>query len=242
MAAEALVDWLATDPTGSGDLDALIIGDLNSYDKEDPIDAIRAAGYTDLVHAFEGEFAYSYLFDGQLGYLDSGLASETLAPQVTGTTVWHINADEPDLIDYDMSFKSNTQDALYSPDAYRSSDHDPVIVGLDLLAFGFEGLEPPVAETNTARAGSMVPVKFDLDVDPGSGVLFEPLQVYACEAWPFGDSDDAVSGDGAGLRYDPADDQYVFNWKTDSAWAGECKALVVTLQDGSYVIAEFEFR
>ena len=40
LAAEALVDWLATDPTGSGDGDVLIIGDLNSYDKEDPIDAI----------------------------------------------------------------------------------------------------------------------------------------------------------------------------------------------------------
>jgi uncharacterized protein len=43
-------------------------------------------------------------------------------------TVWHINADEPDLIDYDMTFKQDAQDALYAPDAYRSSDHDPVIV------------------------------------------------------------------------------------------------------------------
>ncbi len=34
----------------------------------------------------------------------------------------------------------------------------------------------------------------------------------------------------------------LFNWKTDSDWAGECKALVVTLEDGSYLIAEFEFR
>ena len=45
-AAEALVDWLATDPTGSGDEDFLIIGDLNSYDKEDPIDAILAGADT----------------------------------------------------------------------------------------------------------------------------------------------------------------------------------------------------
>ena len=45
-AAEALVDWLAGDPTGSGDPDFLIIGDLNSYDKEDPIDVadVGAAG------------------------------------------------------------------------------------------------------------------------------------------------------------------------------------------------------
>ena len=39
---EALVDWLATDPTGSGDPDFLIMGDLNSYAQEDPIDAIKA--------------------------------------------------------------------------------------------------------------------------------------------------------------------------------------------------------
>ncbi|MGZ8753954.1 MAG: ExeM/NucH family extracellular endonuclease, partial [Acidimicrobiia bacterium] len=48
-AAEALVDWLAGDPTGSGDGDFLIIGDLNSYDKEDPIDVLKAGGYQDLL-------------------------------------------------------------------------------------------------------------------------------------------------------------------------------------------------
>ncbi|MEZ4593281.1 MAG: ExeM/NucH family extracellular endonuclease [Chloroflexota bacterium] len=140
-AAQALVDWLAADPTGSGDPDALIIGDLNSYDKEDPIDAILAGpddllgtedDYTDLAFAFGGEFAYSYVFDGQLGYLDYALANSSLAEQVTGATEWHINADEADLLDYDTSFKLPAQAALYQPDAYRASDHDPVIIGLSL--------------------------------------------------------------------------------------------------------------
>jgi predicted extracellular nuclease len=130
-AAEALVDWLADDPTGSSDTDFLIIGDLNSYDKEDPIDALLAGGYTDLVHTFRGEDAYSYVFDGQTGYLDYALASADVLGEVTGTTEWHINADEPDLIDYDTTFKGPNQDAIYAPDAYRSSDHDPVVVGLD---------------------------------------------------------------------------------------------------------------
>ena len=130
-AAEALVDWLATDPTGSGDADYVIVGDLNSYDKEEPIDAIVAGGYTDLLYAFRGEDAYSYVFDGQTGYLDYALTSANLLPQVTGATEWHINADEPDLLDYDTSFKGPNQDAIYAPDAYRSSDHDPVVVGLD---------------------------------------------------------------------------------------------------------------
>ncbi len=75
LAAQALADWLATDPTGSGDPDVLIIGDMNSYAKEDPIVALQNAGYTDMVAAFGAPNAYGYVFDGQLGYLDHALAN-----------------------------------------------------------------------------------------------------------------------------------------------------------------------
>jgi predicted extracellular nuclease len=128
--AQELVNWLATDPTGSEDADVLIIGDLNAYDKEDPIDVLVAGGYADQILAYRGEHAYSYVFDGQIGYLDHALANGDLTEEITGVTVWHINADEPDLIDYDMSYKADAQDAIYAPDPYRSSDHDPVIAGL----------------------------------------------------------------------------------------------------------------
>ncbi len=131
-AAQAIVDHLAGDPTESGDPDQLIIGDLNSYDHEDPIDALVAGGFTDLVEKFGGEYAYGYVFNGMVGYLDHALSTPSLTPQVTGAAEWHINADEPDILDYDMSFKPNPIDALYAPDPYRSSDHDAVLVGLDL--------------------------------------------------------------------------------------------------------------
>jgi predicted extracellular nuclease len=130
LAAQALVDWLASDPTGSGDADFLILGDLNAYDKEDPIAALTAGGYTDLLRQFIGEMAYTYTFDGQLGYLDYALASPSLLPQVTGVTTWHINADEADLLNYDMTYKLPAQDALYEPNAFRAADHDPVVLGL----------------------------------------------------------------------------------------------------------------
>lgn len=155
-AAEALVDWLATDPTGSGDDNFLIIGDLNAYDKEAPIDAIKAGSdgisgtdddYTDMIFEFQGEDAYSYVFDGQTGYLDHALAGAGLVDQITGVTVWHINADEPDLIDYDMSFKLDAQDALYAADPFRASDHDPVIVGLNLAS----AVENPATVINEIR-------------------------------------------------------------------------------------------
>jgi predicted extracellular nuclease len=131
-AAAALADWLVTDPTNSADPDYLIIGDLNSYDEEDPIVKLQSSGFVDMVKQFGGEKAYSYVFDGQVGYLDYALASSVLSQQVTATSVWQINADEPDILDYDTSFKKDAQDALYAADAFRSSDHDPVIVGLDL--------------------------------------------------------------------------------------------------------------
>ena len=159
-AAKALADWLDDDPTASGSNRKLIIGDLNSYDKEDPIDAILAAGYTDLVAEFGGELAYGYVFDGKVGYLDHALANEELAPLVTGATEWHLNADEPSLIDYDLSFKQDAQDALYAPDPYRSSDHDAVVVGLALDAVAPEltvtlspnVLRPPNHEYVTVEA------------------------------------------------------------------------------------------
>ncbi|MGB5936958.1 MAG: ExeM/NucH family extracellular endonuclease, partial [Ornithinimicrobium sp.] len=132
-AALALADWVAADPTGSAERDVVVIGDLNAYDKEDPIVALGDAGFVDLLAAEQGELAYSYVFDGQLGYLDYGLANPTAAEQVSGAAVWHINADEASLLDYDTEFKKDPQDAIYAPDPYRSSDHDPVVVGLDLV-------------------------------------------------------------------------------------------------------------
>ena len=132
-AAQALAEWLATDPTHQGTADrSLIIGDLNSYDKEDPIQALKDAGYTDLIYKFQGEDAYSYVFDGQLGYLDHALASAGLVADITGASPWNINSDEPSIIDYDMTYKAPAQDALWAPDPYRSSDHDPVLVGIHM--------------------------------------------------------------------------------------------------------------
>jgi hypothetical protein len=132
-AANTLTTWLAGNPTGTGDPDILIMGDLNSYAQEDPITAIKNAGYSNLIQDRLGLSAYSYAFDGQWGYLDHALATPALAAQVTGIVEWHTNADEPSVLDYNTEFKTSGQIAsLYSADRFRSSDHDPVIVGLDL--------------------------------------------------------------------------------------------------------------
>ena len=140
-AATALVNHLETDPTSSGDPDFLIIGDLNAYAMEDPIAAITGAGYTDLIDAFGGPSSYSFVFDGQLGYLDHALANPTLLASVTGVTEWHINADEVNVLDYnddiqdpgEASFERKSSALpIYEANGFRSSDHDPLVIGLGL--------------------------------------------------------------------------------------------------------------
>lgn len=151
-AAQAMVDWLA-DPAVFGDVEkVLIIGDLNSYDKEDPINAIKRGAddldgtnddFLDMIHEKQGDEAYGYVYDGQTGYLDYALANLAMADIILDVNFWHINADEPDIIDYDNSFKPAEQAALlYAPDLYRSSDHDPVIVTLSFAKY------PPVISSD----------------------------------------------------------------------------------------------
>jgi len=132
-AAQALVSWLQSDPTHSGDADFLVIGDLNSYAKEDPVAAIESGGYVNLVNRFEGKNAYSYVFDGLSGTLDHAFASNSLASQVSDVSSWHINADEPSVLDYNEENKSSQQKIeLYSANPFRASDHDPMIIELNL--------------------------------------------------------------------------------------------------------------
>ena len=113
----------------AGDSDVLVIGDLNSYGKEDPIELFANAGVADQIARFNGEEGYSYVFDGESGYLDHALANSSMAAQITGANEWHINADEPFVIDYNTEFKP--QD-LYTSGPYKASDHDPVVIGLNL--------------------------------------------------------------------------------------------------------------
>lgn len=128
-AAAALADWVKTDPTGSGDADYLVIGDMNAYNLEDPIEAMREGGLVNLLDG-PGE-PYSFVYASQSGALDHALATASLAGQVAEAIEWHINADEPTAIDYNLEFDRDPS-LFDGTTPYRFSDHDPVLVGLDL--------------------------------------------------------------------------------------------------------------
>ncbi|WP_322022555.1 ExeM/NucH family extracellular endonuclease [Burkholderia sp. BCC1977] len=132
-AAERVAGWLATSPTGAAADGVLLIGDLNSYAKEDPLRALESRGYANLVARFAGHAGYSYVFRGEAGNLDHALATSPLAARVKAVHAWHINADEPLALQSVPDYKTPAQRAAYyAPDAYRSSDHDPVVIDLAL--------------------------------------------------------------------------------------------------------------
>ena len=121
--ANSVLNHYDSDSYYYGDKDILIMGDLNAYAMEDPITVLREGGMIDLHRAFHADSSYSYVYHGQAGYLDHALCNETLYPHVTGIVAYHINSDESDSYAYD---KSSDQSM------FRSSDHDPVLVGLRL--------------------------------------------------------------------------------------------------------------
>ncbi|RKU03986.1 endonuclease [Burkholderia sp. Nafp2/4-1b] len=136
-AAAKLADWLAGTPTGVAGQGTLLIGDFNSYTYEDPIRLLESRGYRNLVSRWIGANAYSYVYNGEAGYLDHALASLPLASHVKAVHEWHINADEPLALQYTLAYKSaEQQKTYYAPDAYRSSDHDPVLIDIALPGGG----------------------------------------------------------------------------------------------------------
>ncbi len=124
-AAKALTAWLNTNPTGHATELKLIMGDLNAYRQEQPLQQLAQDGWLHLAKA--GEIHTSYVFKGRSGSLDHALASPALQQKLQQFSHWHINADEPEVLDYNMEHKSKAQiESWYQPDPYRSSDHDPL--------------------------------------------------------------------------------------------------------------------
>ncbi|MDH5504382.1 MAG: ExeM/NucH family extracellular endonuclease [Acidimicrobiia bacterium] len=176
-AAQAIVDFLATDPTGSGDSDFLIIGDLNAYAMEDPVTTIEAGGYIDLIERDLGtggfvDGAYSFNFFSQSGYLDHGLASGSMAAQVSDANFWHVNADEPSGLDYN----NFNQPGLYTDAEFRSSDHDPVVIGLSLKT------AKDLKETTALELGALLPTG-NGDDDQAIGIAIDRINKSLNPAW-----------------------------------------------------------
>jgi 5'-nucleotidase len=131
--AQALAAFADTVSKSAGTEKVFLLGDFNSYAAEDPLKVLADAGYVNLGKA-TGK--HSYAFSGLVGSLDHILASPEAAETVTGADIWNINSVESVALEYSR-FNTNVTN-YYAPDAYRSSDHDPILIGLDLSPAGAE--------------------------------------------------------------------------------------------------------
>jgi sugar lactone lactonase YvrE len=118
---------------------------------------------------------------------------------------------------------------------------------------GAGGFLPPLGDPstiNTAKAGSTIPVKWQLpdgkggfinDLSVVTGITYQQVK---CSDFTIALENEAPapSSGGSGLRYDTANNQFVYNWKTSSTMAGKCYVLVLKLKDGGKYKANFSLQ
>lgn len=133
LQSSALVEFIKDSVISRSACNRVIsMGDYNAYFEEDPLDVLRDSGYKVLSNAT----SFSYQFSGQLGSLDHALVNKAISPFVTGVAKWNLNASEPTHLGYEDNINDGSGDfvnqwsSTYSNIPFRSSDHDPVIVGL----------------------------------------------------------------------------------------------------------------
>ncbi len=168
------LNGFVTSLQAQGETDVLMMGDFNSYLNEDPTQTLENAGHESLLKRMPADKRYTYVFGGETGALDHGYASSTLKTQVTGVNVWHINADEPSVIDYNTEFKTNDR---YAATPFRASDHDPVIIGLTLnadTAVNLPILSATIPETGQAGTPYTLSVT---DAVPGGTATLTQLSI-----------------------------------------------------------------
>ncbi|GAA5189656.1 ExeM/NucH family extracellular endonuclease [Rugosimonospora acidiphila] len=107
-----------------------LVGDFNAYTHEDPLQTLYADGYTDMGSTFDPS-EQTYSFDGLEGSLDHVLANPAARAMVTGADVWQINAQEAVAYAYSR-YNYNATLLFNGTDPFAASDHDPVVVGLNL--------------------------------------------------------------------------------------------------------------
>jgi len=115
-------------------------------------------------------------------------------------------------------------------------------------AYAWTGFFQPVDNLptlNVVKAGSAIPVKFNLNCNMGLSIFAtDPISTKInCVSTASEDTvETTVTAGGSSLNYDPIANQYIYVWKTDKTWAGKCRQLTVTLADGTTHIANFKFK
>jgi uncharacterized protein len=219
----AALNSFVTKLQAQGETDVLMMGDFNSYLLEDPPKALETASFESLLKRMPANDRFTYVFGGETGALDHAYASGTLQSQVTGVSVWHINADEATVLDYNTEFKT---DDRYAATPYRASDHDPVIVGLSLNADAAVSL-PLLSVNFPANAVASAPAAVTVtDALPGGSATLAGLSVNWGDGTP--DSTLTAAG-GASHTYAAAGTYTVVVTLTNSAGQSTTQSGVINV-------------
>ena len=124
------------------DKPTLLVGDFNSYSQEDPIKALEASGWARVSGAGEA----SYVYAGRSGSLDHVFSNAAAKPLLSGVTSWAVNAQESIAFEYSRA-GMNAHLTIEADNPYRSSDHNPEIIGLTLLRADDTAPSPTAPET-----------------------------------------------------------------------------------------------
>ena len=106
----------------------LLVGDFNAYTKEDPLKVLTDAGWA---HE-SGHGDSSYVYGGRSGSMDHVFANSAAHPLITEVKSWAVNAQESIAFEYSRA-NYNAYLAFEADNPYRASDHNPEIIGLNLI-------------------------------------------------------------------------------------------------------------
>jgi uncharacterized delta-60 repeat protein len=166
-----------------------------------------------------------------------------------------VRTDFSGSIDYNAALAIDTDGAIVvagtvtNPTSAPNTNRDLGLARYRARSSGytFSGFFAPVDNApafNVISAGRAVPVKFSLNGNQGLDIFAAGSPASLPIACTAGASLDVVevtlTASTSSLKYDPATDEYTYIWKTDKAWANTCRQLVLTLNDGSTHVANFQ--
>jgi predicted extracellular nuclease len=225
--AQITHDFINAIVSANPNADVIVMGDLNDFEFSDTVSTLKGTPgiFEDLIDTLPASERYSYVFEGNSQTLDHILFSTPL-----------FNAHQ---FDYDVVH-------VNSEFADQASDHDPQVARITI--FDVSEFFQPVDDLpalNVVNAGRAVPVKFSLGGNEGLNIFaagYPRSEEIPCDSSVLvAGIEETVTAGASSLSFDATTGRYNYVWKTDKAWAGTCRQLVVKFIEGTTQRANFKF-
>src|SRR5262249_25770746 len=225
--AQLTHDFINDIVSADANAEVVVMGDLNDFEFSDTVSILKGtpAILEDLIDTLPPSERYSYVFEGNSQTLDHILFSKA---------VFNAHLFEYDVVHVNSEF------------ADQASDHDPQVARITV--FAFSGFFQPVDNLpvlNLVTAGRAVPVKFSLRGNQGLTIFaagYPRSEQIPCESSAAVEGvEETVTAGRSNLSYDATTGHYNYVWKTDKAWTGTCRQLVVKFIEGTTQRANFKF-